>query len=296
MSDSTRPPALIVMPSFITKENDRGWQAMATMRSISRTTDLSKHKLFVVDDNSEEWAKDIYQEFVETDPQGKKVEFIFNDSNVGTARSCNKAIAKRLPGQSAIKVDSDVEFLDCDWADRMEDTVARFPRINEEIQRLATPEMRDKVRKVPPLGVLGCKRIDLVQTPWSHPYDWWHSQTLMVPQKAGEDWLFVELTADVMGTAVMYTSDMLDKTGYMYQPSKYSWDDHLLNMRAEVAGFCCGFVHTVRIRHIDPGTTPYQKWKEKEARITMPEHDRLVAGYKNGTISVYYDENGNQPS
>jgi GT2 family glycosyltransferase len=292
MSDSTRPPALIGMPSFITKENDRGWQAMATMRSISKTTDLSKHKFFVIDDKSEEWAKDIYQEFIETDPQGKKVEFIFNETNVGTARSVNRAIAKRLPGQSVIKVDSDVEFLDCDWADRMEDTVARFPRVNEEIKRLAPPEMKDKVRTVPPLGVLGCKRIDLAQTPWSHPYDWWHSQTLMVPHKAGEDWLFVELSHDILGTAVMYTSDLIDKIGYLYQPMRYAWDDAAYNIRAMVAGFSCGFVHTVRIRHIDPGTTPYQKWKETTARDSMGEYDRLVAGYKSGTIPVYYGPNG----
>jgi GT2 family glycosyltransferase len=293
MSDM-RPPAIIVMPSMITRVNDRGWQALATLRSISKTTDLTKHKLFVVDDASEEWAKDIYQEFVENDPQGKKVEFIFNDTNVGTARSCNRAIAKRLPGQSVIKVDSDVEFLDADWADKLEDTVARFPRINDEILRLMPQENRQHFKPIPPLGVCGCKRIDLAQTPWSHPYDWWHSRTLMIPQKAGEDWLFVEQSGDIMGTATMYSSDLLDKIGFLFQPSSYGWDDPIACIRARVSGFSCGFAHTIRIRHLDPGTTPYQPWKEHTAARAMPEFNRLQAGYINGSISTYYGQNGEQ--
>ena len=137
------------------------------------------------------------------------------------------------------------------------------------------------------------KRKDLWETPW-HEIPSNRCELMMLPHKPGERWIIVEKSKHVMGTCVLHTAALIDKIGYLYQPSVYGYDDTLMSCRANVAGFITCFLSHIDIDHIDPGGTDYIQWKRDEAGIHQQEVLRLMKGYVDGSIGIYYDENGRQ--
>jgi GT2 family glycosyltransferase len=228
---------LIAMAVYATPENKKDDYFRRTILSLKQTVDFSKHRLILsVNAATSETMRTIetYKEIISA--------VIANDENIGTAEAINRAWATRLPGENAIKMDDDVIIHHRDWIYLMEESIRRDPTI----------------------GQVGLKRRDCIEAPWN--YDDFYTSTLrMLHHEPGEKWITVEEVEHVMGTCVMHSSALLDKVGYLYQPGLYGFDDSLMSLRSKLAGFKNVFLTAVDIEHIDPGTTPFQKWKEQSA-------------------------------
>ena len=276
------------MAIFDTPENGRAELTRRTLESLTDTVDFYKHRLFLVINAATPETMAAIKTFSakavsrvhETPKAGgvgmeakNPVTVIRNSENVGTARAINQAWKHKYPGENAIKMDNDVVIHRSGWVDEMEEAISRDPRI----------------------GIIGLKRKDLWETPW-HPNPDHRSTLRMLPHEAGQKWLIVEDVNHVMGTCQMYSAALLEKIGYLYQRGLYGFDDSLAAIRCKVAGFNSCFLQGVEIDHIDPGGNDFTQWKRDKAGEDSPEYHRLKAGYLNGTIGVYYDADGNNPT
>lgn len=267
--------ALIAMAVFDTVENQRTSLTEKTVKCILDTVDLTKHRLIISDNGSCEDTLYFYEELAEKyvdyfndalSPFPNRIQIIRNKENLGTAKAINLAWKQRLPNENAIKMDNDVVIHHNNWVDEMEAAIARDPKI----------------------GQCGLKRKDCWESP-STDNEFYHSELHMLSHKPGESWIVVEQVNHVMGTCVMHSSALLDKLGYLYQPKLYGFDDSLMSARSILAGFKNVFLPHINIDHIDPGDTPYQKWKEKHASSQWIEYHETLAGFQNGNIPLYYN-------
>jgi GT2 family glycosyltransferase len=249
---------LIAMAVYDTVENKRTDLTLQTLVCLADTVDLSRHRVIISDNGSCAATQRLYKSF----PQFK---VIYNGENLGTAGAVNLAWAERRPDEYAVKMDNDVIIHTAGWVDEMEEAMQRGPEI----------------------GILGLKRIDC----WEHPYrdDAFKSEIRLLPPYFGHRWIAVEKVNHVMGTCQMYSPELLEKIGYLYQPRLYGFDDSLAAIRCRVAGFESCFLPHIRIDHIDPGDTPYQTWKHKVSSEDMAEYNRMKEGYISGQIPIYYD-------
>src|SRR6184192_4181835 len=103
-------------------------------------------------------------------------------------------------------------------------------------------EMERVLTEHPEIGILGLKRDDV------------YGELI----EDGE----LLFNHDIMGTCTMYQPSMLDRVGYLYQPSgQYGYDDVIMSVRSEVAGFRNAFMKNIRITNLDTGGTVYTEWK-----------------------------------
>lgn len=254
--------ALISMAVYDTLENKRTKYTLETIRSLFRTVDFNKHRLIIVDNASCQETKDLFIPEV----LGLHSKVITLVKNVGTAEGINMAWRERQPGENVIKMDNDVVIHNEGWVDEMEAAIHREPKI----------------------GIVGLKRKDCAEDPNSlHPF--YQSKLKMLKHKPGEAWIVVEEVKHVMGTCQMYSDALIKKIGYLYQPRLYGFDDSLAAARCNMAGYINVFLPYINIDHIDPGDTPYQKWKETEAGIDMPVFSQILNDYKTGKRSIYYN-------
>ena len=241
-----------------------------TLECLLKTVDFNDHRLFLIDNNSCLETKDVLAKFAgnfcdvgiyPTD----RLTIITNDENVGTAKAVNQGLKKRLPGENCIKMDNDVIVHSVNWVDELDECIARDPRI----------------------GIVGLKRKDLGENPINEELHW-RTSLKMVPHERGQRWItFEQVKHGVMGTCTMFSSALLDKIGYLYQPTIYGWDDGLISTRSTMAGFINGFLPHIEIDHIDPGGTDYTKWKSDHAGETVTLAGVLESEYKNGTRPLY---------
>lgn len=251
------------MAVYDTEENKRTKYTLATLQSLFKTVDFKKHRMIIVDNNSCKETKDLLTPALLNMFGIKLITLV---KNVGTAEGINMAWRERKPGENVIKMDNDVVIHNSDWVDDMEKAIAREPKI----------------------GIIGLKRKDCMESPDSlHPF--YQSKLKMLPHKPGESWIAVEEVKHVMGTCQMYSDSLVNKIGFLYQPRLYGFDDSLAAVRSNLAGFVNVFLPHIEIDHVDPGDTPYQKWKEREASIDMPVFNQLVNEYKTGRKSIYYN-------
>lgn len=192
-------------------------------------------------------------------------DVIFNDTNIGTAEAINK-VWERYPNSHCLKMDDDVVIHSTNWLDLMVECIERDPNI----------------------GIIGLKRKDCWEKP-SNPNPDYKSELIMLPQEAGQKWLIVEKVKHVIGTCQLYNRALLDKIGYLYQPSLYGYDDVLASWRSHIAGFKNVHFPQIEIDHIDDGKTPYQGWKERHSGEQTQNVIRIVDQYLNGTKSIYYN-------
>ncbi len=258
--------SLIVMAIFDQIGSGRTELTEKTLQNLLDTVDFRRNDICLVDNASCPETQSVIMSFCKImDDDFPGHAFLFhNQENVGTAKAINQGIILRKPGQTVIKMDNDVIIHQRNWIDIMEDALHRSPKI----------------------GILGLKRKDLMEWP-GHPEANWRSTLHMLPHKPGERWLIFEQVRGVMGTCTMYNPLLLDKIGFLNQPSKYGYDDSLISGRSELAGFINGFLPSIEIDHIDPGGTFYQKWKEDEAAIRASEANQIMAEYLNGTRNLY---------
>ncbi len=256
------PMALIAMAVHSTEDNKRIPYTRQTLESLERTVNFTKHRLFVIDNESSQATKDLLMEFQSRIP----FTLITNEVNVGTAKAINQAWKNRLPGESVVKMDDDVTIDYIGWADLLEEAISRAP---EQI------------------GICCLKRRDLDERSYYPEGDWRRSFIHMLHQEKGEDCIIIEEVNHAIGTVQMYNSRLIDKIGGLFQMSKYSFDDSLAGIRCHKAGFISCFVPYIRIHHVDPGGTEYTQWKSKHAGELMDEYNRIKAGYQNGSIDIF---------
>lgn len=257
--------ATIVMAVFDTEENERSEYTDQTMISLLKTVDFNKHRLIVVDNNSCALTKRLLERYkFITDG----MTIITNPTNVGTARAINQGIKLRRDGENVVKIDNDVVIHSEGWVDEMEEAIRRDPTI----------------------GVLGLKRKDLRQSVHD-PDPNFRSEYVELPHVAGERWITVEATNDIMGTCTMLNSALLDKVGGFFQGegNTYGFDDNLMCLRSKLAGFYNAFLSHISIEHIDRGDNPYVQVKHQQAAKYWGTYMQLHEEYCNGSRPIYYD-------
>ena len=256
--------ALIAMAVYSTEENKKDDCLLRTLESLSMTVDFKKHRLILSVNAETSNTMHLVNEWKRQ--WGHDIKIIHNYKNIGTAEAINKGFKLREEGENCIKMDDDVVIHSSGWIEVMEDAIRREPKI----------------------GIIGLKRKDCIENV-NHSDEYFRSSLLQLPQVAGERWINVEKVHHVMGTCQMYSSALLDKIGYLYQPKQYGWDDVLASSRSKASGFINVFIPHVEIDHIDEGKTPYQVWKERHAGLDIGTITKLMDGYSNGTISTYYN-------
>lgn len=269
---------LIAMAVYDLEGSGRTELTKKTLECIAETVNFNRHRLFLIDNNSCLATKHVLEQY-------KSVATIITmPENVGTARAINKGWVNRQPGEYCIKMDNDVIIHSKDWVDQMEEVM----KFNAHI------------------GVLGLKRKDLIETPWNEDTNW-RSTLALVPlffsananfscehlNKTGFPfpevgrWALVEYVKGLMGTCTMFSPKLLDKIGFMWQPTVYGYDDSLVSVRSIKAGFLNAFLPHIEMDHIDPGGTFYQDWKEKHSGPVMDQASQIAEMYRKGIRPIY---------
>jgi len=252
--------ALIVICCYDTEENGRYEYTDATLRSLQRTVDWSKHRLIVVDNGSDESCRGII--FRGVTAIGAKL--ITLPENVGTSKGLNEGMRLRKEHEHVLKADNDVEWLYPNWLDELEEAIERDPTI----------------------GILGLKRKDLIQNPY-HESEQYRSEYRMLPHEPGQRWITVEATADIMGTCTLFNYRLIDKIGGSAQPKLYGLEDCLYCLRSHLAGFYNAFLPHIEINHLDRGDNPYVQVKQRQAGEAWPIYHEWHKGYIEGTRPLY---------
>lgn len=243
---------LIAMAVHDTEENGRTAYTIRTLQESIYPTGIVP---WVIDNGS----CDETSRFLRQQERCGRINYVRLPENIGTAKAVNIGWTQRKKGQHAIKMDNDVVIHSETWVQ----------------------EMADLINEVPTIGILGLKRIDLLERP-DHPDPFYRSTIATSPSG-----VTIEYVNHVMGTCQMFNGALLDKIGYLYQPRMYGFDDSLAAVRSQVAGYSNAFMPHIRIDHIDTGATPYQGWKEKHAGEDMAEYNRLKDAYRNGSRSIF---------
>lgn len=254
---------MIAMCCHDSEENERSEYTYQTLYSLRRTVDLHKHRLFVIDNNSCRRTKEMLE--LMSKERHHKFTVITMPENVGTAGAINQAWKHKRTGENLIKMDNDCVIHSSGWVDEMDRAIERDPNI----------------------GIIGLKRKDLIENPWRN--DDYKSELVMLPHKDFEPWIVVEKVKHVIGTCQMYSAALIEKIGYLYQPSLYGYDDVLASYRSQVAKFYNCFLPHIEIEHIDNRETPYWQWKRNEAAKGDIEHQRTVHEYLTDKRSIYYN-------
>lgn len=255
--------SLISMAVFDTEENQKSELTYQTLYSIRRTVDLHRHRLFVIDNNSCRRTKEMLD--VMSHERHHEFTVITLPENIGTAGAVNLGWKHKLPGENLIKMDNDVVIHSSGWVDELDRAIERDTAI----------------------GIIGLKRKDLIENPWRD--DDYKSELIMLPHKDYEPWIIVEKVNHVIGTCQMYSAALIEKIGYLYQPTLYGYDDVLASHRSQIAGFYNCFLPHINIDHIDAKETPHWKWKHEEADRGNVEQQRTVWEYRNGKRLIYYN-------
>lgn len=262
--------SLITIAIFSTEENKKDEYLSRTLESLERTVDFTKHRLILSVNAYTPVTQLIFRKHESIIEQ-----IIWNNKNIGTAEAINRGWFTRKPNENAVKMDDDVIIHQAEWMDLMDALC-----------------WDDKW-----IGQVGLKRKDLIENP-NHPDEFYRSKiyTNIVPfgNITGQQRVIVvEQCHHIMGTCVMHSANLLNELGYMWQPKLYGFDDSLMSLRSELAGFKNVFIPEIKIEHIDRGQTPFQNWKHKEAgfyfdnkvisKYTSEKH-RVVKGQM---ISLY---------
>lgn len=257
------------MAVYDTEENKRTSMTEATIKSLIQTVNFEKHRLFIVDNGSCKETLELYEKTAEAWALNRlpfsSLNVIKNTENLGTAKAVNMGWKMRKPGENCIKMDNDVVIHQRGWVDMLDEAIKREPLI----------------------GQIGLKRKDCWEYP-THPNKEWQSRLIMLPHEPGQSWIIVEQSKHIIGTCVMHSSALIDKIGYLYQPSLYGYDDVLMSWRSNLSGFFNCFLSHVDIDHIDPGGDEYTDWKQRHSGEQTQEVIKLVDSYIQGA-SMYYD-------
>lgn len=251
--------SLIAMAVYSTEENKKDDQLRKTLQSLWDTVDFRKHRLILSVNGKTPETMNILFDYNDCIHQT-----IFNEENIGTAKAINKVWRMRETEEHCVKIDDDVVIHSQNWLEEMEEAIRRDPAI----------------------GIIGLKRKDLIECT-THPSQDFRSLLVQLPHQPGERWMVIERVKGVMGTCKMINYRLLNKIGYLNQPSVYGFDDSIYSTRSRLAGFINCFLPHIEIDHIDPGGTDYTTWKQQHAGQIMAEVQRMVNEYEIGSRPLY---------
>lgn len=290
--------ALIAMACYDSEGSGRTELTKKTLQNLLETVDFNRHRMFIIDNASCFETKDVIAKFAGNFHSTgsypmEQLEVITNDENVGTAKAVNQGLRQRRPEEHCIKMDNDVVVYQQHWVDEMERAIELEPILRKNSIREISPSGDIEVithiekPKAYKIGILGLKRKDLGEFPQAKDA---HFQTTltMLPHRHGQPWVvFEEVKHGVMGTCTMFNWRLLDKIGYLHQPTLYGWDDGLISTRSKLAGFVNGFLPHIEIDHIDPGGTEYTEWKAQRATEASRLAGILNQEYIDGIRPIY---------
>lgn len=249
MDYPVREDVLIAMATY-----NRLDMTKATIEGLARTIDLEKHRLWVIDNASDDGTP----EYLEGLPF--LAGLILLETNIGTAKAINSAWRKRSPGQPCIKMDNDVVINTPGWLERC-----------VKILQMGPQEM----------GVVALKRKDLPEAP-DADVPWYQTKLLDIG-----DGVIVEEAKHTIGTCWVVNPFLIDRIGALVQPNIYGFDDALYCLRAHLAGFKTVFLREIDIDHIDPGGCAYAAWKRDQAGIDIDIYWGFVQEYQSGERDIY---------
>jgi glycosyltransferase involved in cell wall biosynthesis len=289
----------ISMCTWDTIENRRAPITGKCLKSLFGTVNWNHHHFVFIDNgsndpeslaHSEEWVRKI------NEVAPGQAERILLPENLGTAMAINKGWLKRRPGEGCLKVDSDITWEEPNWADRLEEAVARHRRGCLEQKALHQQNPNAYPPPMPMLSILALKRSDCGES--MYRTDWGGSKLYEVHHLPGERWIDIEVVNHVVTSCAYHTPEAIERLGYLYQGEgrRWGWEDSLYCDRSHAVGMWTAFLHGFTIHHLDTGETGFQQWKEEHARIAGEWRMDLRRKYFSGEASVYYDENGNQTS
>lgn len=261
--------ALIGMAVYSTEQNGKDKYLAKTLKSLFKTVDFKRHRL-MLSVNARTVQTDhlikTYSDIIE--------KVVYNETNLGTAEAINLLWKERFPEEHAVKMDDDIVTTHVGWLDELEEVLRRDSTI----------------------GQIGLKRKDCIESPDRNDGDFYKSTLKMLPHQGGEPWIVVEVVNHVMGSCVLHSAELLNEVGYLYQMpgNKYGFDDALMSVRSQIAGFKNAFLPHIRIDHIDPGDTAYQQWKQDNAMQRMAEYNNTKMAYFRGIRHVYYNPFSNE--
>jgi len=145
-----------------------------------------------------------------------------------------------------------------------------FVKTDDDVEWLSSDWVDDMVRVLcehPEIGILGLKRDDV------------YGELI----EDGE----LLWNGDIMGTCTMFQPEMLERVGAMVQFSTYGYDDCIMSVRSEAAGFKNAFMKNIRIVNLDEGGTEFTEWKKREAGLYMTEASIYMDKIRNGEIDYY---------
>ena len=264
-------PVLITIAVFDTAENKRTDLTYRTLHDLIEKNDFSKHRIFISDNGSCQATQDVLVEFSEKfcdkfPPENLTIRH--NGKNLGTANAINLGWRTRKEGEYAVKMDNDVEVDEYNWIDKMEQALIRQPK----------------------LGLLGLKRKDLEEHPSNVNPDW-KTKLIMLPHERGQEWIVVEQCNGVFGTVQMFSPQLLEKVGFLAQPYIYGFDDMLIALRCNIAGFAQAYLCGITINHIDTVPTDYWEEKRKLAGESMMAFNKMKDEFILGKRPIYYKPN-----
>lgn len=249
--------SLIAIAVYDTDANDRSKYTKECLASLAETVDWRKHRLVIIDNASCQKTEDI----IHTSKVAAFCAIITNSENIGTANAINQAMKMREPNEVCIKMDNDCVVHQSGWVE----------------------EMESAIKADQTLGIVGLKRPDVWQSPTNTDPRY---RTTIETLKNGIE---IEVCEDIMGTCTGYNPLLMDKVGYLNQPSDYGFDDVLYSVRAVVAGFKNCFLPNIKITHLDDYKNPYSDWKKREAGIHLEQVAEMCNMYKSGILNYYYN-------
>jgi GT2 family glycosyltransferase len=252
--------ALICMAIFDSDSNKRTEYTKQAITSLIETTNPDTTRISLIDNASCQKTKN-YLKSVKRFPH---ISVFTNEENEGTASAINRGLQYRQEGEYVVKIDNDIVIHRSGWVE----------------------EMIGCFENSPSLGILGLKRKDLPNSPYSKEYP---TSLQFLHHELGGRWHIVEECHDIIGSCTMYNHLLLDKIGYLYQPGLYGFDDVLISERSVRAGFYNAFYPCVEIDHIDDGKNPFTQWKQNHAGIHMAEVNKIIGEYRDGIRSIYYN-------
>lgn len=256
----------IIVASYCTEENKRLEIAEQMFNSLINTVDFSVNELHIHLNSPSSEAIAFFEGFNNIFPNKKNITITKTDENIGTSAAINLGIRNRGENQFIVKMDDDCVVHSKEWIPLMQEAMIRYPK----------------------LGVLGLKRKDLEQRP-DHPTHFFKSTLRMLPHKAGERWIVIEETDDIMGTCTMLSPALLDAVGYYEQPNEYGYDDSLINFKSLIGGFKNAFLSHIEIDHIDNGENiAYREFKQRLASEGGEKYQQMLKTIRD-TKKIYYN-------
>lgn len=238
--------ALILMAVWDTEENQRTKHTVLTLQNLLHSVDRKTHRIVIIDNGSCKRTADLL------DASG--LEIIHLTDNIGQARALNKGIALREPGEIVIRMDNDIVVWQTSWVENMEYVI----------------------KKDPSIALVSLKRTSA----WEHPDNpdpAFRSRLEMLPHEDGEPWTVIEVADSVLGTCQAISPAFLDQIGYLYQMgSKWGFIDPILCAKAHALGYKTVYLPHVPIEYLEKDEgTPYQLWKQEQARELFPRFEKL---------------------